>query len=97
MPQLFLERVEVTTTQLSHRREPPHTRFNADIAFDDIASAVELDYETGLKGYKIVLKNGRTLELPANTVLTAARDTIAAQLHTRSIPVATQIIRRKSS
>ena len=96
MPQLFLERVEVTPTQLMHRREPPHTRFNADIAFKDISSAVELDYESGLKGYRILLKDGRNLELPANTVLTAASDTIATQLHSQSIPLANQAIRRES-
>jgi hypothetical protein len=96
MPQLFMERVEVTRTQLSHRREPPHTRFNADIAFADIASAVELDYESGLRGYTMLLKDGRTLELPANTVLTAARDTIAAQLRSRNIPVTTKTIPRES-
>jgi hypothetical protein len=96
MPQLFMERVEVTLTQLSHRREPPHTRFNADIPFADIASAVELNYECGLRGYKMLLKDGRTLELPANTVLTAARDTIAAQLRSRQIPVTSQTIPRES-
>ena len=96
MPQLFMERVEVTPAQLIHRREPPHTRFNADIAFSDIASAVELNYESGLRGYKILLKDGRTVELPANTVLTAARDTIAAQFQSRGIPVTTEVIRRES-
>ena len=96
MPQLFMERVEVTPRQLSHRREPPHTRFNADIAFDDIASAVELGQESGLKGYRMLLKDGRMLELPANTVMTAARDTIAAELRNRGIPVTSQTIRRES-
>lgn len=95
MPQLFMERVEITPAQLSHRREPPHTRFNADIAFDDIASAVELVHETGMKGYLIRLRNGKSLELPANTVVTAARDTIAANLHARGIPVTSQTIRRE--
>ncbi len=92
MPQLFMERVEVTPTYLRHRREPPHTRFNADIAFDEIASAVELDYATGLKGYKMMLKDGRTVELPANTVLTAARDTIAAELRKHGIEVTNHLI-----
>jgi hypothetical protein len=95
MPQLFMERVEVTPAQLVHRREPPHTRYNADIAFDDIASAIELDYETGMKGYEITLKNGRSLELPANTVLTAARDTINSQLQARSIPLTARFIPRE--
>ncbi len=96
MPQLFMERVEVTPAQLTHRREPPHTRFNADIVFADVASAVELDYENGLRGYRMLLKDGRTLELPANTVLTAARDTIAAQLRIQGVPVTSQIIPRAS-
>ncbi len=94
MPQLFMERVEVTPTQLSHRREPPHTRFNADIAFAEIASAVELDYESGLKGYKLRLRDGRTLVLPANTVLTAAQSTVDAQLHGHAIPVTNQFVPR---
>jgi hypothetical protein len=97
MPQLFMERVEVTPSQLSHRREPPHTRFNADISFADIVSAVELQYESGLRGYRLRLKNGRTVELPANTVLTAARDTVAAQLGRWNIPVTSQIVRREQS
>jgi hypothetical protein len=96
MPQLFMERVEVTPTQLSHRREPPHNRFNADITFTNVASAVELQYESGLRGYRMLLKDGRSVELPANTVLTAARQTIDAQLRARSIPVTTQIIPRAS-
>ena len=95
MPQLFLERVEVTPSQLRHRREPPHTRFNADIEFDNIASAIELEHESGLSGYTLLLEDGRMLELPGNTVLTAARDTIAAQLRGRNIPVITQTIRRE--
>lgn len=97
MPQLFMERVEVTPTLLSHRREPPHTRFNADIAFADIVSAVELQYESGLRGYELRLKNGKTVELPANTVLTAARDTVAAQLGRWNIPVKSQIVHREQS
>jgi len=97
MPQLFMERVEVTPTQLRHRREPPHTRFNADITFSEVVAAVELQYESGLRGYKLHLKNGRTIELPANTVLTAARDTVAAQLGRWNIPVTPQIVRREQS
>jgi len=95
MPQLFMERVEVTSKMLTHRREPPHTRFNADIPFDDITSAVELHHETGLKGYILTLKDGRVLELPANEVLTAARDTIAAHLASRNIPVTITPVRRE--
>jgi len=96
MPQLFMERVEVSSTQLTHRREPPHTRFNADIAFADIRSVTELQHDNGMRGYLITLKDGRVLELPANTVLTAARDTINAELQSRNIPITTREIRRPS-
>ena len=94
LPQLLMERVELTSTKLIHRREPPHTRYNADITMDEITSAVELVYQNGLKGYTFKLKDGREVKLPANTVLTAARDTIAAELARRSIPVITRPITR---
>jgi hypothetical protein len=94
MPQLLMERVEVTPTQLIHRREPPHTKYNADVAFDEILSATELIQDSGRKGYLLKLKDNRVLELPANTVLTAARDTIAAELGRRNIPVATRAVSR---
>ena len=94
-PQLFMERVEVTPTYLVHRREPPHTRSNADVAFGDIASAVELRYDNGNTGLELVLRDGRTVKLPANTVLTAARDTIRDQLRSRNIPVSIYTIRRE--
>src|SRR4051812_8353896 len=87
MPQLFMERVEVSPGYLRHRREPAHSRFNADIAFHEIVSAVEVHNENALKGYAMTLKDGRTLELPPNTVLTAAQETIAEQLRRRKIPV----------
>ena len=86
----------MTPKMLSHRREPPHTKFNADIAFDDVASAVELNLEGGSKWFRMLLKNGQSLELPANTVMTAARDTIAGQLRDHGISVTTQTIRRGS-
>lgn len=86
MPQLFMERVEVTPTHLIHRREPPHGRYNADIAFADIASVVELEHGVGT-GFLLILKDGSTVELPANTVLTAARETVLAEFRRRNIPV----------
>jgi hypothetical protein len=94
MPQYFMERVEVTPTHLSHRREPPHTRYNADIAFADITSAVEINHESGTKGYRMRLKDGQLVELPANTVLTAARDTIDTQLRARGIPLTSEFLLR---
>jgi hypothetical protein len=101
LPQVFMERVEVTPTHVIHRREPPHTRYNADIPFNEISSAVEIQRETGsfstyfASGYFFLLKDGRTIELPANTVLTAARNTIDAQLRSRGLPVTVQTVRRE--
>lgn len=83
LPQIIMERVEVSPTHLSHRREPPHDRYDADIEFDSIASAVE----TEQCGYIFVLKNGQVVELPGNTILTAAHDTIDAKLRARNIPI----------
>jgi hypothetical protein len=94
LPQLFMERVEITPTHLIHRREPPHTRFNADVAFADVASATELDLESGLKGYVLRLKNGTSVELPANTVLTSARDLIDTRLNELHIPVTARFVKR---
>jgi hypothetical protein len=87
-----MERVEVTATHLVHRREPPHTRFNVDIPFTDIASATELHRDTGAKGYIFTLKDDRIVEFPANTVVTAAQKTISAQLRRRNIPLTLQTV-----
>ncbi|MBC7805522.1 MAG: hypothetical protein H7145_05165 [Akkermansiaceae bacterium] len=87
LPQIFLERIEITPTHLIYRREPPHTRYNADVPFAAIRSAVEQSHEQGTTGCLLTLKDGRTLEFPANTVMTAAHDTISAQLRERGIPV----------
>ena len=101
LPQVLMERVEVTPTHLVHRREPPHDRYDADLAFDEIASAVEERRETGsfsteyTSGYVLTLKDGRVVELPANTVLTAARDTVDARLRARGIPVRTETVPRQ--
>jgi hypothetical protein len=92
LPQLFMERVEVTPTHLIHRREPPHTRFNADIRFDNIDSAVEIQRDNGTTGYVFTLKDGRLVELPANTVLTTARNTISSQLRQRNIPLSVRAV-----
>ena len=101
LPQVLMERVEVTPTHLVHRREPPHTRYDAELGFDEIASAVEERREAGsfstyyATGYVFALKDGRAVELPANTVLTAARDTIDARLRAGGIPVQTRTIPRE--
>ncbi len=93
LPQIFLERVEITPTHLIHRREPPHTRYNADVPFVAIRSAVEQNHERGITGYLLTLKDGRTVEFPANTVMTPAHDTVTAQLRERGIPVVNTTIK----
>jgi len=96
MPQFFMERVEVTPTQIIHRREPPHTRFNADVAFADIVSVVELQYESGIRGYLLTMKSGPVVELPANTVLTSANGFIDAEFEKRNIPITTRTVIRRT-
>jgi hypothetical protein len=94
-PKLLYERVEVSRELLVHRREPPHTRFNADIPWDSIASATKIEREKpGLFapnffsiGYEFRLRDGRIIELPSNTVLTRAQDEIDRMLADRQIPV----------
>jgi hypothetical protein len=95
LPQFFMERLEITSTHLIHRREPPHTRFNADVPFVDIASAVELHRDNGTKGYLFTLKDGRVIEFPGNTVMTAAQKTISAQLRSRNVPITVREISRE--
>jgi hypothetical protein len=93
--QFIYERVEVSNELLIHRREPPHTRFNVDIAWDSILSATKIEREKpGLfapnfynVGYEFMLRNGQTQELPSNTVLTRAQDEIDRMLALRRIPV----------
>ena len=95
MPQLFMERTELTPTHLIHRREPPHTRYNADISLADIVSVVrERDPVYGFSseptwnvGYRLTLRDARTIVLPANTVLTAASPTIDARLCQLGVPI----------
>ena len=43
--QLLYERVEVTESLLVHRREPPHTQYNAVISWDSIQSATKIERE----------------------------------------------------
>jgi hypothetical protein len=92
MPQYFMEKVEVTPEQIIHRREPPHTRFNIDLAFDSIASGTKLNYKKGTSGYNFILKDNKHVELPANTVLTAATKVIDEQLQLHKIPMETHEI-----
>ena len=98
--QLIYELTEVSETQIRHRREPPHTEFNVDIAWDEIQSGVKLEREmAGLFapnfyniGYVFTLKNGKKQELPSNTILTAAHEEVDRILTGREIPITTQRI-----
>ena len=91
-PQLLKERVELTDDLLIHRREWPHTEFNADIPWADMTSATQVNREdnsfgkTYIVGYEIHTRDGRVYKLPSNTVLTAASPTINAYLAARKIP-----------
>jgi hypothetical protein len=100
VPKFIYERVEVSPDRLVHRREPPHTRFNADISWDSVVSATKIEREmAGLfapnfynVGYEFTLRDGRVHELPSNTVLTSAQDKIDRVLAVRGIPVDTRRI-----
>ena len=86
--QLLYERVEVSEKLLIHRREPPHTKFNADIPWDSIQAAVKIEHEQGGNvGYQFQMKDGQLHELPSNTVLTSAQREIDRLLAARRIPV----------
>jgi len=93
--QLIFERVEVSDNLLVHRREPPHTRFNVDIPWDDVAAVTKIEREkAGLfapnfynVGYEFTMRNGQLHELPSNTVLTRAQEEIDRILAARRIPV----------
>ena len=74
LPQLIYERVAVTETHLIHRREPPHTDYNCDIAFTDMVSVIQTKRETGsfdthfAVGYHIATVDGRECELPLSLI-----------------------------
>ncbi len=98
--QLVCERVVITPELLVHRREPPHTRFNADIPWNSIVAAEKIKREKpGLfapsfhnVGYTLSLSDGRTRELPSNTVLTHAQEEIDRMLRSRDIPVSVKTV-----
>jgi hypothetical protein len=97
IPQVFLERTEVTPTKLIHRREWPHEKYNADIPFTQIESAVEMNYSRGTRGFRFILKNGKTAEFPANTVITAAADMVISSLKDHKIPISSETILPKEN
>lgn len=94
--QLVYERVELTEEVLKHRREPPHTEFNADIPWSSIASVTKVRREIGgffapnfyNVGYEFSLTDGTTVQLPSNTVLTSAQGVIDTRLESRNLPIA---------
>jgi hypothetical protein len=96
--QFYFERVELSDDLLVHRREPPHTRFNADISWDSVQAATKIEREqSGIfgpshfnVGYEFALRNGQVLELPSNTVLTRAQEEIDRILAARQIPLRTR-------
>lgn len=96
--QFVCERVEVTEQLLIHRREPPHTEYNADIVWDDIRSATRIKREKpGLfgpnffnVGYELKMDDGTTHLLPSNTVLTAAHEIIDRVLDDHGVPIETR-------
>lgn len=100
LPQLICERVELTATHLIHRREPPHTEYNCDIALAEIESVQQTKRETGsfgtyfAVGYEITMADGSVYKLPSCTVVTAAHNAIDAMLGANDIPVESRIIRR---
>lgn len=91
-PQLLFERVELTDDLLIHRREWPHTEYNVDILWDEMASATQVNLEDNsfgkkyIVGYEIRARNGAVHKLPICTVLTAASETINARLAEKNIP-----------
>lgn len=92
-PQILYERVELTAIEWKHRREWPHQRFNADVVWTDIREVTRVmqeDLSFGQKwriGYDLRLKDGRQLQFPSNTVLTAAAPVIDEKLERRAIPM----------
>jgi len=100
LPQFLYERVEISDKLLVHRREPPHTKYNADIPLDEIVSVEETRTESGsfstfyMVGYAVTTRDGKTYKLPSNVVLTAASPTINRVLDEHDIPLKTTTIDR---
>ena len=76
MPQTACERVELDGALLIHRREPPHTKYNADIPLAEVASVTQFKDETGtfgteyMYGYQFVMQDGREYTPVSYTHLT---------------------------
>ena len=99
--QLIYERVEINDEWLVHRREPPHQKYNVDIAWDTIRTATKINMEkpgifvpnSYTVGYEVSLNDGTFLELPANTVLTSAQELIDTKLNEQRINWRTRVER----
>jgi hypothetical protein len=99
VPDFLMTRVEVTAEGLSYRRAWPHTRFNADIAWEQMSAASQRKQESpGIfwvehkVSYLIVLKDGGEKELPSSEVLVAAHEKIDQALSSHKIPLVTEAI-----
>lgn len=92
LPQILYERVELTDTEWRNRREWPHNQYSADVSWNEIASVTKVRHEdksfgqTWRVGYDITLRDGRTVEFPSGTVMTAAELTVDDFLKKHAIP-----------
>lgn len=99
-PQLIIERVVVTPQALVYRREPPHTKYNADLEWDLMQSILEERIESGSfatylrSRYYVTMRDGRLIELPTSEMLTAGREWIQRRAVDRRIQYDIQIVRR---
>jgi hypothetical protein len=92
-PQVIYERVELTDTEWKLRREWPHQRYNADIAWADIREVTKVMREdlsfgqTWNIGYDLTLRDGRAVRFPSGNVMTAAAPTVDTVLQRHEIPM----------
>lgn len=86
-PQVLIERIELTPQLLICRREPPHSKYNADIDLDQVR-AVSITHRDGKPDWYIFFsRDNQSTRLPANTIINAAWSTLAADLKRRKIPI----------
>lgn len=102
LPQILYERVELTETEWRFQREPPQTKYNATVKWDDIKEVLQIQREdrsfgeSWNYGYDLTMKDGRQLKFPSNTVITAAKPTIDEVLQQHHIPINIRRIRGQS-
>lgn len=99
--QLAYESVTITPDELIYTREPPHTGYNASIGWDQIAGVTHVRLEaqeilTGRRhfriGYKLVLRDGAKVELPACDTLSTAAPELDRRFRSLRVPVDTETI-----